>query len=35
MQVPLRKRWQVADPITSEVSQALGDYPDVLKQLLI
>ncbi len=34
MQVPLRKRWQVADPITPEASQALGDYPDILKQLL-
>ncbi len=34
MQVPLRKRWQIAAPITLEASRALGDYPDILKQLL-
>ncbi len=34
MQVPLKKRWQVAAPIPPEVSLALGDYPPVLQQLL-
>ncbi len=34
MQVPLKKRWQIAAAITPEASRALGDYPDILKQLL-
>ena len=34
MHIPLRKRWQVAEPISETVAANLSGYPPILQQLL-
>lgn len=34
MQISLKKRWQVAEPIPPEVEQRLSAYPEILRQLM-